>query len=151
MTIVWTKWCGRCRTCHPPEAFYPSDLRRPSGWCKGCRVEWQRLRYRAERGIDPSAPDQRRRSGDQHPRWRGDDASYGAAHDHLRTTRGPATAHECCGCGGPASQWAYDYSDPAPLRDGRGLLYSRDVARYRPMCPSCHKLHDIAHAEGVSA
>ncbi len=76
------------------------------------------------------------------PRGRSDVVTYAAAHYRLYAERGPARDYECVVCGGPAREWAYDYTDPSPLVAPTGTHYSMDSWRYRPMCCSCHTLHD---------
>ncbi len=71
--------------------------------------------------------------------------TYETAHARLRKARGSARAHRCAmdGCSEQAAEWSYDHADPAELVDpDRGLPYSLDVARYRPMCRACHIRYD---------
>jgi hypothetical protein len=51
-------------------------------------------------------------------------------------------------CGRPASDWAYDHSDPDELvTTVRGALcrYSLDSDKYLPLCRPCHRRFDNAH------
>jgi len=67
--------------------------------------------------------------------------TYKAVHDRLRRTRGPAAAFRCHVCWHAAKQWAYDHTDPAELTEifrGKTLTYSASLARYIPLCRSCH-------------
>ena len=68
--------------------------------------------------------------------------SYSGAHGRIRSRRGRAGDLICLHCGGPAFQWAYDYSDPNELCDADGQRYSEDPEHYLPLCVSCHKKHD---------
>ena len=60
-------------------------------------------------------------------------------HERLRRMRGKASTHECIACGGPGYDWAYQYSDPSPLTDQSGAVYSLNMDHYAPMCRKCHK------------
>lgn len=84
--------------------------------------------------------------GDRNPRWTGQSATYIGVHRRLRAVRGPASAYECPACGQPASEWAYDHTDPEVRVDDRGCRYSVDLARYLPLCSSCHRQYDTEHA-----
>lgn len=83
--------------------------------------------------------------GADHYKWRGRDVGYHTMHKRVTAERGRAKEFRC-GCGAPASDWAYDHTDPAELTDlvnGYVLPYSTDVARYKPMCRSCHRALDL--------
>lgn len=68
---------------------------------------------------------------------------YEGAHYRVQAERGSASDHHCAECGATAAQWAYDYSDPAPLYGGRwNSPYSLDISRYSPMCVACHARYD---------
>lgn len=104
------------------------------GWCKPHYDRW-------------------RRCGD--PTWvfeLRDDVGYTAAHDRVRRRLGRPRNHRCVDCGGQAAHWSYDHSDPKErfftARGGYLIPYSVDPERYRPMCVSCHKRHDL-HALAV--
>jgi hypothetical protein len=73
---------------------------------------------------------------------RKDVVGYSAVHERLRTRRGPARAHRCVDCGGPAAQWSLNH-DGASLRASEGP-YSMDESRYVPRCVPCHKRYDLA-------
>lgn len=60
--------------------------------------------------------------------------TYRTVHARLVAARGKASSYACVECGGPASDWAFD--EPTG--------YSTDLARYRPMCRSCHFRGDRA-------
>lgn len=70
---------------------------------------------------------------------------YGSAHDRVRRERGSARLHACRNCGGPATQWAYDYNDPQELQGvlrGASLRYSAHPEHYLPLCAPCHQRAD---------
>lgn len=75
-------------------------------------------------------------------RQRGAIPGYGGAHDRVRAIRGSASDHCCAHCGGLATQWAYDHTDPNRVVDGRGRPYSLDPNRYMAMCIPCHRRLD---------
>ncbi|WP_186814193.1 hypothetical protein [Pseudonocardia asaccharolytica] len=147
---------GPTRTDRPCQAVgcdRPVGRSGARGWCYKYYVRWkvqgdpQKLGY--VRGEDNPAS---QRIGKAHPLWVGDEASYSLLHQRIARERGKACESPCVTCGSKAADWAYDYTDPKPKTDERtGLLYSLDVARYRPMCKSCHKLHDLAHGEEVNS
>lgn len=70
---------------------------------------------------------------------------YSAAHVRVRVERGPASAFPCIGrgCARAAEQWAVIH-ERAELISASGLIYSADIHAYQPMCPSCHRLYDLA-------
>ena len=71
------------------------------------------------------------------------DVSYHHVHTRLRAERGRASERMCeDGCGRKASTWAYDHSDPRPLRSPEGYPYSTDLANYWALCARCHRKHD---------
>lgn len=71
-----------------------------------------------------------------------------AVHYRLRQDRGPATDFACQHCGNAADNWAYDHSEAEPLMDDEGP-YSLDLARYMPLCFSCHTKFDRRAKAGV--
>lgn len=73
---------------------------------------------------------------------RADVITYNAAHQQLRSLRGPASRQQC-ECGETARQWAYQHNDPEALTSPLGHKYSlRYFDCYAPMCQSCHNLLD---------
>jgi hypothetical protein len=70
-------------------------------------------------------------TGESHPNWTGDAASYAAVHFRLDRVHGKARDYRC-GCGAQAAEWAFD--EP--------VGFSTDLSRYTAMCSSCHKRHD---------
>jgi hypothetical protein len=84
----------------------------------------------------------RNQYGEANSSWRGDSASYAAAHTRIYATRGPATAHECVDCHQPATEWAYEGGCPREQTDARGRIYSPDPSRYAPRCLGCHMAQD---------
>lgn len=75
--------------------------------------------------------------------------AYVNAHERIRRRRGKASAQECVRCGGQAYDWAYnnDSPDPDAITDQAGRVYSNDPAFYIPMCRTCHRKFDEAHAK----
>jgi hypothetical protein len=88
--------------------------------------------------------------GERNHQWLGDAVEYAAVHRRLQVDRGPATEHPCIDCGGAASDWAYQHSDPAERRcPTTGLLYTTDLQHYAPMCRSCHLRLDARRRLGL--
>ena len=76
-----------------------------------------------------------------------DTPSYITVHHRVEALRGKASLHTCVDCGGPASDWSYDHSDPEPLTEitngGRTIAaYSTDLNCFEPRCRSCHVRFD---------
>ena len=102
-------------------------------WSRGlCGMHYQRLRVtgttlarEVPRGADASG-------------WVGDDAAYRTVHSRLVAERGPADGYQCVDCGGAASEWSYDHSDPNARLDERCGEFSVDLDRYEPRCRRCH-------------
>lgn len=94
--------------------------------------------------VDLNPPEKRKRGRP----WR-DDVGYGAAHDRVRLTKGPARDHACKECGGSATDWAYSNSCPNEMVDEDGKRYSLDVNQYEPMCHGCHVRRDAAYRRSV--
>lgn len=80
---------------------------------------------------------------------RGNDVSYDAAHQRVRSDRGPAAQFPCVDCASSAQHWSYSHRDPDELvaQSGQwaGLPYSLDTAQYEPRCVPCHKRFDLDH------
>ena len=77
------------------------------------------------------------------------DRHYRTTHDRLRRTRGPAKDYPCVSCGGPAREWAYQYTGTV-LRDSQqNRAYSEDPADYAPMCSGCHRSFDNSNDADV--
>lgn len=66
--------------------------------------------------------------------------TYAIVHKRLYAERGRAKDHTCP-CGSPASDWAYDGTDPNEKVDERGK-FSEDLSRYVALCRSCHWKQD---------
>jgi hypothetical protein len=81
-------------------------------------------------------------SGPDHVQWKGASVDYHAVHERLYRRRGRARDYPCAKCGGAASQWAYDHSDPDQLCGPYGP-YSVNLDLYSPMCVPCHKRMDL--------
>ena len=71
---------------------------------------------------------------------------YNPAHERVKQLWGPAKTHSCIECGGVASDWAYDGTDPTQLYGyaghGDGHWYSLYPEFYMPMCRRCHRYRD---------
>lgn len=76
---------------------------------------------------------------------------YIAAHIRVRKARGRAVDQACSGCGEPAHQWSYDYTDPdqviSDAKITRGCAYSLDPKYYRALCGPCHVAFDLVHGQ----
>ena len=72
---------------------------------------------------------------------------YRTAHLAVTSARGRAVNHQCVesGCEERATHWAYDHTDPDPVIDQAGRIYSLDVNRYKPMCVPHHATLDRMH------
>lgn len=97
-----------------------------------CNLHGQRLRAHG----DPTIVWPNVRSGAEHHQWAGDDAGYGAVHERIRATRGPATDYPCRACGLPARWWCYDGKAPDQRPSPNGP-YSYHLNHYRPLCGPC--------------
>ena len=51
---------------------------------------------------------------------------------------------------GQAEQWSYDHEDPDEMVSPEGLPYSVDLARYKPLCCTCHWRFDGAHQRSAT-
>lgn len=72
-----------------------------------------------------------------------DTPGYNTAHQRVRAARGAASQYPCAGCGGPATDWCYDHSDPAELTEPKhGSRYSLNVECYLAPCKSCERRAD---------
>ncbi len=117
--------------CANPECARMSESK---GYCKRC---WERVKKHADPNFVKRA------------NWTGDDASYRAVHNRLRTERGRAAGY-LCKCGRNARQWAYLGGAPDERRSKEGP-YTPDLGFYEAMCIPCHKRMDLARIKGVSA
>lgn len=113
-------------TCSVDRCSEPSKAR---GWCHRHYQRWRG-------GGDPHGP---RRTVST-----GDNATYNAVHIRLRKQCGSATDY-VCGCGTPATQWAYLHNDPNEKIDEQYGPYSTDFDYYDAMCVPCHKVMDLAY------
>lgn len=88
------------------------------------------------------------RSGDAHPRWKGDDIGYKAAHERVTAARGPVSAQRCADCTIPAEEWSYVGGCPreraSSEKRSEGCAYSPNSERYVARCKSCHRRYDAA-------
>jgi hypothetical protein len=115
-----------------------------SGYCK-------RHGTRLRRHGDPTAfvapADRNFPTGEGHPHWTGDRATYHAAHLRVARRRGPAKRQRCVDCGLQARQWSYTRESSRELTSEEGP-YSPDPADYVPRCIPCHKRFDLARIRG---
>jgi len=87
--------------------------------------------------------------GELRPAYTGDQMNYRRAHELLALARGPASNHDCAGCGAAADEWAYDHADPLESLmphdavQHAGFAYSLNFDHYQPMCRSCHRSADL--------
>lgn len=64
---------------------------------------------------------------------------YTRAHDRCRRLWGSAKQYPCVHCGGRATDWAYDHTDPeAQWAFTEGAPYSNWPEFYMPLCKRCH-------------
>lgn len=98
-----------------------------------------------ERGLCNMHRKRERKHGDpaRGARPPADATGYLGMHHRLRKLHGHAGEHPCRHCGERADDWAYDYGDPNQRLDQRRGPYSTDLARYMPLCRSCHKRFDL--------
>lgn len=114
-----------------------------------CSKHYQRVRTHGDPTCAPP-----RVSGPAHPSWLPDVAvTYTAAHKRVTNARGRAVDHKCAGCPAQAEHWSYDHSDLNESFDDRGIAFSVDVSRYRPLCVPCHKKFDMSRfpSRGMTA
>ena len=80
------------------------------------------------------------------PRPLRSDLSYAGAHGRVRRELGNANLNPCVDCGEPATDWAYDRTDPdesVGFQKGRHrVVYSQWPEFYKPLCHRCHALLD---------
>jgi hypothetical protein len=115
----------RSAPCDVPGCDNPRQT--SSGYCEG---HYRRWLHRGDPRVDIPL------------RVRGStDIGYPAAHYRVRRDRGKAALHSCVDCGGTASDWSYDGTDPDERTD-RGRAFSLDPNRYQPRCRSCHSVRD---------
>jgi hypothetical protein len=156
---IYIKKAGKCRKCYYRDymrTYSPKHERTPAPCAmEDCGKPRRKLGlcdmhlYRYKQHGDPYWKDAP--GGKWHPDSRRPQ-TYNSVHAAVSALYGPAKEHPCVGCDGPATQWAYDRSDPDPvIKDGhklpRGRIktieFSRDLSRYLPMCHSCHRDWDI--------
>lgn len=96
-----------------------------NGWCNKHYV-----RYWRTGSVDPQPPELRT------------DLSYAGAHQRVRRELGKAAGNPCVECGNPATDWAYDRTDPDECIGyqsySRRCVYSQWPEFYMPLCRSCH-------------
>lgn len=69
------------------------------------------------------------------PRWRGDNASFQAMHDHIKKYNGSATHCTNPSCLGKGTKFEWSKID-------HNTPYTRDVKDYQQLCCSCHQAYD---------
>lgn len=79
--------------------------------------------------------------------------SFCGAHNRVRALWGSPKQYPCIECGKPASEWAYDGTDPTQRYGSVGsdpsaawVFYSMYPEFYMPMCRPCHARRDGAIA-----
>lgn len=88
----------------------------------------------------PARPAHGHLTGEQHPHWRGDEATYEALHARVRRHRG--RPQRCDRCSRTDPDVTYDWANLT----GR----YEDVNDYERMCRPCHRTYDNAR-EGATA
>lgn len=79
--------------------------------------------------------------------------SYAYAHQLVTKAKGSVTEYECVGCGGQATEWAYDGNDPHEIiatKNHKGLAYSRNPEHYDPRCKRCHEQYDVERRKATA-
>lgn len=86
----------------------------------------------------------RRNKLENHPRWTGEEATYSAIHQRLKSQRGCASDMKCIDCEGKAQHWSYTHDSEYELVDSDLGPYSTNLSDYVPRCVRCHKRFDLA-------
>lgn len=92
-------------------------------------------------------------SGENNPKWRGDNIEYTALHNRLVVERGIPAEYQCARCPEQASEWAYDHQDPDERRNLVGRddgPFSLNLAHYMPLCVRCHRRFDNGRRKKAS-
>lgn len=113
------------------KGIYSPRGKHPLEWitCKGCAK--RALVRLGGKGYCSKECAHRNRTGPDHKRWRGDDASYYALHGRVYRARGKADHCERCGKTGPGRyEWANLTGNYADIWD------------FQQMCPACHGAYD---------
>jgi hypothetical protein len=152
---VTMQLCARCQREKPEADFCPNKRGKAGHYCNPCqreyRARWRENNYRDVRGAKRGLP--RHRVFIEMPKVPGKprepSTSYRAVHKRITKAKGPARLQQC-GCGAQAEHWAYDHTDPAPLRGlterGVPAEYSVDLTRYQAMCRPCHARFDAGRS-----
>lgn len=81
------------------------------------------------------------------------DSGYSAAHERVRSDRGPIKAQCCIDCGSPAQHWSYNHDDPNELHahglSSRPIAYSLNPSHYSSRCVPCHKTFDLGRLDAL--
>lgn len=136
MARTYRKLDGTCSIegCEKRRAYVSS------GWCQMHYMRWRR-----HQNVGGSAEVDQTATGASSPFWQGANVGYYSAHNRVKALWGKATNYLCVDCGLPASQWAYDGTDPDERFQevhGYEISYSPWPEFYMPMCISCHKFRD---------
>jgi hypothetical protein len=101
-----------------------------------CAGHLTRLKRHGDFGSGPIG-----NTGEGNHMWKGNDASYTAAHYRVKRAKGRAAEYRCVVCGKKAAHWAYNHGDPNQIQSELGP-YSPNPDFYLPMCVKCHKKFD---------
>jgi len=82
-------------------------------------------------------------SPESHPKWKGDQGGYYAAHSRVVRKFGKASEYNCIDCQDVAVQWSYDHKAHDEKVDTKRGAFSLDPNHYWPRCCSCHKKFDL--------
>jgi len=111
-----TKQVNNCFNCG--KLFLRPQCLINIGWNKYCSKKCKDIKQKKE----------------NHPRWKGDEVSYGGLHDRVRAQRGRPHKYACADCGNQAEDWSNV--------DGK---YGKDVYKdFQPRCRPCHRKYDLA-------
>lgn len=99
--------------------------------------------FKAQRIIERHIPERRPaikrdQRGERNDSWKGDDASYQAA--HLRM--GKVSESTCADCPSVAQHWSYQGGCPAERGGVDSPLYCTHPEHYAPRCVRCHHHYD---------
>lgn len=99
---------------------------------------------RLDRNGNPLALKPNPPSGPRNGWWKGDDIGYGAAHDRIRRSRGPADHCVLCHTKKGPYEWALNKDSPrVRICDTTDLPFSPDPNDYASLCASCHRTYDL--------
>jgi hypothetical protein len=140
-TTLSTQVCSRCGEAKTQEHYHPGKWGTNGTYCRDCYKTYKR-EQRIKTGITTKHGPELPPPLIDRPRL----PNYNTLHYHIRVARGKATEY-VCPCGSQATEWAYNHTDPNPVRgySSRGIAveYSLDFSRYVAMCKPCHQRFDI--------